>query len=129
MMNRSSDVTRILSEIEQGDPRAAEQLFPLVYDKLRKLAAVKLAMEKPGQTLQPAVLRVLPVVANMAVAILFTTLMRHLTGVSSPWSFDITDAAAVALAMIFFAGSRDTLAKYYRDLKVGSAACASSQPF
>ena len=42
-----SDVTRILSQIEQGDPQAAEMLLPLVYDELRKLAAVKLALEKP----------------------------------------------------------------------------------
>jgi RNA polymerase sigma factor (TIGR02999 family) len=47
-----SDVTRILSEIEAGDPKAAGQLLPLVYDELRKLAAQKLAREKPGQTLQ-----------------------------------------------------------------------------
>lgn len=47
-----SDVTRILSAIEQGDPHAAEKLLPLVYDELRKLAAQKLAHEKPGQTLQ-----------------------------------------------------------------------------
>ena len=47
-----SDVTRILSQIEQGDPSAAEQLLPLVYDELRKLAAANLAREKPGQTLQ-----------------------------------------------------------------------------
>jgi RNA polymerase sigma factor (TIGR02999 family) len=46
-----SEVTRILSAIEQGDPHAAEQLLPLVYDELRKLAAHKLAKEKPGQTL------------------------------------------------------------------------------
>jgi len=51
-----SDVTRILSQIEQGDPRAAEQLLPLVYDELRKLAAVKLAHEKQGQTLQATAL-------------------------------------------------------------------------
>ena len=51
-----SDVTRILSAIEQGDPNAAEQLLPLVYDKLRKLAAQKLAQEKPGQTLQATAL-------------------------------------------------------------------------
>src|SRR5689334_23771650 len=51
-----SDVTRILSAIEQGDPRAAEQLLPLVYDELRKLAAAKLAQEKPGQTLQATAL-------------------------------------------------------------------------
>jgi RNA polymerase sigma factor (TIGR02999 family) len=47
-----SDVTRILSQIEQGDPEAAEKLLPLVYNELRKLAASKLAQEKPGQTLQ-----------------------------------------------------------------------------
>lgn len=51
-----SDVTRILSLIESGDPRAAEQLLPLVYDELRKLAAAKLAQEKPGQTLQATAL-------------------------------------------------------------------------
>jgi len=51
-----SDVTRILSAIEQGDPQAAEQLLPLVYDELRKLAAHKLAQEKPGQTLQATAL-------------------------------------------------------------------------
>src|SRR6266567_1682880 len=47
-----SEVTRILSAIEQGDPSAAEQLLPLVYDELRKLAAQKMAQEAPGQTLQ-----------------------------------------------------------------------------
>ena len=51
-----TDVTRILSAIEQGDPRAAEQLLPLVYDELRKLAAQKLAQERPGQTLQATAL-------------------------------------------------------------------------
>ena len=51
-----SDVTRILSQIERGDPAAAEQLLPLVYEELRKLAAVKLAQEKPGQTLQATAL-------------------------------------------------------------------------
>jgi RNA polymerase sigma factor (TIGR02999 family) len=51
-----SEVTRILSAIEQGDPHAAEQLLPLVYDELRQLAAQKLAQEKPGQTLQPTAL-------------------------------------------------------------------------
>jgi RNA polymerase sigma factor (TIGR02999 family) len=47
-----SEVTRILSAIEQGDPHAAEQLLPLVYDELRQLAAQKMAQEKPGQTLE-----------------------------------------------------------------------------
>ena len=47
-----SDMTRILSQIDQGNPQAAEKLLPLVYDELRKLAAAKLAQENPGQTLQ-----------------------------------------------------------------------------
>src|SRR5262249_58477827 len=51
-----SDVTRILSALEQGDPHAAEQLLPIVYDELRQLAAQKLAQEKPGQTLQATAL-------------------------------------------------------------------------
>jgi RNA polymerase sigma factor (TIGR02999 family) len=51
-----TDVTRVLAAIEQGDPHAAEQLLPLVYDELRQLAAQKLAQEKPGQTLQPTAL-------------------------------------------------------------------------
>jgi RNA polymerase sigma factor (TIGR02999 family) len=51
-----TDVTRILSAIEQGDPQAAAQLLPLVYDELRKLAAQRLAQEKPGQTLEATAL-------------------------------------------------------------------------
>src|SRR5262245_6776319 len=51
-----SEVTRILSAIEQGDPSAAEQLLPLVYQELRRLAAQRLAQEKPGQTLQATAL-------------------------------------------------------------------------
>ena len=51
-----SHVTRVLSQIEAGDAAAAEQLLPLVYDELRKLAAVRLAQEKPGQTLQATAL-------------------------------------------------------------------------
>lgn len=51
-----SDVTRILKSIEDGDPQAANELLPLVYDELRKLAAVKMAQEKPGQTLQATAL-------------------------------------------------------------------------
>jgi RNA polymerase sigma factor (TIGR02999 family) len=51
-----NEVTRILSAIEQGDPHAAQQLLPLVYEELRKLAAQKLAQEKPGQTLQATAL-------------------------------------------------------------------------
>src|ERR1700704_4818761 len=51
-----NEVTRILSAIEQGDPHAAEQLLPLVYDALRKLAVEKMANERPGQTLQATAL-------------------------------------------------------------------------
>lgn len=51
-----NDITQVLSAIEQGDPHAAEQLLPLVYEELRKLAAARLAQEKPGQTLQPTAL-------------------------------------------------------------------------
>lgn len=50
------EVTQILSQLEQGDPNAAERLLPLVYDELRRLAAAKLNQEKPGQTLQPTAL-------------------------------------------------------------------------
>ena len=56
MLEVMSDVTRILSAIEAGDPHAAEQLLPLVYDELRLLAAQKLAHEKPGQTLDATAL-------------------------------------------------------------------------
>jgi RNA polymerase sigma factor (TIGR02999 family) len=51
-----SDVTQILERVEQGDPKAAEELLPLVYEELRKLAAARMANEKPGQTLQPTAL-------------------------------------------------------------------------
>ena len=53
---QTHDVTRILSRIEQGDGQAAEHLLPLIYDELRKLAAEKMAQEKPGQTLQATAL-------------------------------------------------------------------------
>jgi RNA polymerase sigma factor (TIGR02999 family) len=56
MLPFMSEVTRILSVIEQGDAHAAEQLLPLVYDQLRQLAAQRLAQEKPGQTLQATAL-------------------------------------------------------------------------
>src|SRR3954463_5412914 len=55
-MPSMTDVTRILSAIKQGDPRAAEQLLPLVYEELRRLAAQKLVQEKPGLTLQATAL-------------------------------------------------------------------------
>jgi hypothetical protein len=56
MLTRMADVTQILSQIERGDPDAAAQLLPLVYDELRKLAAARMAHENPNQTLQPTAL-------------------------------------------------------------------------
>jgi RNA polymerase sigma factor (TIGR02999 family) len=56
MMAAMSDVTRILEQIERGDPHAAQELLPLVYDELRKLAAQKMVQEGPGQTLQATAL-------------------------------------------------------------------------
>src|SRR5215468_1727373 len=51
-----SDVTQILERVEEGDGKAAEELLPLVYEELRRLAAAKMAREQPGQTLQPTAL-------------------------------------------------------------------------
>jgi ECF sigma factor len=51
-----NEVTRILSAIDGGDPRAAQQLLPLVYDELRRLAAARMAREKPGETLDATAL-------------------------------------------------------------------------
>src|SRR5215471_14139347 len=56
MLDLMANVTQVLSAIEAGDPHAADELLPLVYDELRKLAAAHLADEKPGQTLQPTAL-------------------------------------------------------------------------
>jgi len=70
-----SEVTRILSAIEQGDPRASDQLLPLVYDELRKLAAQKLAQENPGQTLE-------------ATALVHEAYIRLVTPSSSPSSHE-----------------------------------------
>jgi RNA polymerase sigma factor (TIGR02999 family) len=67
-----SEVTRILKAIEQGDPKAAEELLPLVYDELRMLAAQKMAEEKPGQTLQ-------------ATALVHEAYLRLVGGAEQPW--------------------------------------------
>lgn len=56
MITAMTEVTRLLDQIQRGDPHAAEQILPLVYDELRKLAAQKLAQEKPGQTIQATAL-------------------------------------------------------------------------
>src|SRR6476661_1860546 len=55
-MESMSEVTRILESVQSGDPKAAEELLPLVYEELRKLAAAKMAYETPGQTLQATAL-------------------------------------------------------------------------
>jgi RNA polymerase sigma factor (TIGR02999 family) len=82
-----SDVTRILSAIEQGDPSAAEQLLPLVYDELRKLAAQKLSQEKPGLTLQ-------------ATALVHEAYLRLVDGATAPqWNSRGHFFAAAGLAM------------------------------
>jgi RNA polymerase sigma factor (TIGR02999 family) len=82
-----NDVTQILSQIESGDPSAAEQLLPLVYDELRKLAAAKLAHEKPGQTLQ-------------ATALVHEAYLRLVGGANSqPWNSRGHFFAAAAEAM------------------------------
>ena len=55
-MEPVGDVAQVLDRVEQGDPKAAEELLPLVYEELRKLAAARMAQEKPGQTLQATAL-------------------------------------------------------------------------
>src|SRR5262245_33646705 len=85
MLASMSDVSRILSAASAGDPRAAEELLPLVYDELRKLAAVRLAEEKPGQTLQ-------------ATALVHEAYLR-LVGNEEPWNGRGHFFAAAAEAM------------------------------
>jgi RNA polymerase sigma factor (TIGR02999 family) len=81
------EVTRILSAIVQGEPHAAEQLLPLVYDELRQLAALRLAQEKPGQTLQ-------------ATALVHEAYLRLVgTDLSKPWDGRGHFFAAAAEAM------------------------------
>lgn len=74
-----SDVTHILSQIEAGDPSAADQLLPLVYNELRKLAAAKLAFEKPGQTLQATAL------VHEAFLRLVAAPRKHADPAARPW--------------------------------------------
>jgi RNA polymerase sigma factor (TIGR02999 family) len=92
-----SEVTRILSAIERGDPHAAERLLPLVYDELRQLAAAKLAKEGPGQTLQ-------------ATALVHEAYLR-LVGVQDPQRWDgrghFFAAAAEAMRRILIDTARD----------------------
>jgi RNA polymerase sigma factor (TIGR02999 family) len=81
-----SEVTQILNAIDQGDPKAAEQLLPLVYDELRRLAAQKLAQEKPGQTLQ-------------ATALVHEAYLRLVDGKAQAWNSRGHFFAAAAEAM------------------------------
>lgn len=83
-----SQFTHILLQLESGEPQAAEQLLPLVYDELRKLAAAKIAQEKPGQTLQPT-------------ALVHEAYLRLIgsNGASSTWESRIHFLAAAATAM------------------------------
>jgi RNA polymerase sigma factor (TIGR02999 family) len=92
-----TEVTRILSAIERGDAHAAEQLLPLVYDELRKLAAVKLAHEKPGQTLE-------------ATALVHEAYLRLVAGAPAPnWNSrrHFFAAAAEAMRRILINRARD----------------------
>jgi RNA polymerase sigma factor (TIGR02999 family) len=92
-----NEVTRILSAIEQGDPHAAEQLLPLVYDELRRLAAQKLAREKQGQTLD-------------ATALVHEAYLRLVGGEEQPRSFKdrghFFAAAATAMRRILIDNAR-----------------------
>jgi RNA polymerase sigma factor (TIGR02999 family) len=84
-----TELTRILSAVEQGDPQAARQLLPLVYDELRKLAAQRLAEERPGQTLQ----------ATALVHEAYLRLVSGERGASPPWDSRRHFFAAAAEAM------------------------------
>lgn len=95
-----ADVTQILSAAEQGDAAAAEQLLPLVYDELKKLAAARLAQEKPGQTLQ-------------ATALVHEAYLRLVgpTGKGQPWNGrgHFFGAAAEAMRRILVESARRKL--------------------
>ena len=90
-----NEVTRILSAIHQGDPHAAEQLLPLVYDELRRLAAQKMAEEKPGQTLQ-------------ATALVHEAYLRLVGGAEQSWKSrgHFLSAAAEAMRRILIEQAR-----------------------
>src|SRR5271166_5527811 len=101
------NVTRILSAIEQGDPRAPEQFLPLVYDELRKLAAQRLARESPGQTLQ-------------ATALVHEAYLRLIGSETPSWNGrgHFFSAAAEAMRRILIENARRKQAeKYGGDLK------------
>jgi RNA polymerase sigma factor (TIGR02999 family) len=97
-----SDVTRVLSDIEQGDPQAAGQLLPLVYDELRMLAAARLANERPGQTLQ-------------ATALVHEAYLRLVDGAAQSWESrgHFFAAAAEAMRRILVDNARRKLAEVH----------------
>jgi RNA polymerase sigma factor (TIGR02999 family) len=97
-----NDVTRVLSAIEDGDPKAPEQLLPLVYDELRKLAAQRLARESPGQTLQ-------------ATALVHEAYLRLIGSESPTWNGrgHFFSAAAEAMRRILIENARRKLAEKY----------------
>jgi RNA polymerase sigma factor (TIGR02999 family) len=116
------DVTQILSQIESGDPAAAEKLLPLVYDELRKLAAVKLANEKPGQTLQ-------------ATALVHEAYVRLVDGTKAqPWNSrgHFFAAAAEAMRRILVENARHKRSERaggeWQRVDLCDAAAESSQP-
>jgi RNA polymerase sigma factor (TIGR02999 family) len=117
-----NDVSSVLSAIEAGDPQAAEQLLPLVYDELRRLAARKLAREHPGQTLQPT-------------ALVHEAYLR-LVGDRSHWDNDrhFFAAAAEAMRRILVENARRKRSRKHgggrqrRDLDAGSLAESASDP-
>jgi RNA polymerase sigma factor (TIGR02999 family) len=106
MLSSMSEVTHVLSAINTGDPRAAEQLLPLVYDELRKLAAQRLAQETPGQTLQPT-------------ALVHEAYLRLVAGdANQPWDCRGHFFAAAAEAMRRILVER---ARHKKSLKAGGA--------
>jgi RNA polymerase sigma factor (TIGR02999 family) len=117
-----NDVTRVLSAIEAGDPQAAEELLPLVYDELRRLAARKLSREHPGQTLQPT-------------ALVHEAYLR-LVGGRSHWDNDrhFFAAAAGAMRRILVENARRKRSRKHgggwqrRDLDAGSPAASAPAP-
>src|SRR5271170_401330 len=90
-----NDVTRILNAIEQGDPKSADQLLPILYDELRKIAAERLEHEKPGQTLQ-------------ATALVHEAYLRLVGGAEQPWKSrgHFMGAAAEAMRRILIEQAR-----------------------
>jgi hypothetical protein len=85
-----NEVTRILSAIEQGDPRAGDQLLPLVYEELRKLAAQKLAQQAPGQTLQATALVHVEAAIRQAIGEAYRSVGVELLGVAPLLMLDET---------------------------------------